>query len=105
MNKRQEELRKKIVNCFGDERVEDGGIHALYDGKWIDVTTEVDSIESLINSEVRAALDRLKETDSLSWRSMNFNNIDSYDSAFEQGADKQHRKFIDVIEEVRKDYE
>jgi len=36
---------------------------------------------------------------------MNFNNIDSYDSAFEQGADKQHRKFIDVIEEVRKDYE
>lgn len=42
------ELKEQILKCFGDEQAEDGGYFALYDGKWLDVTNEVDQLMQLI---------------------------------------------------------
>lgn len=44
-------LREKILKCFGDAQSEDmGHVFACYDGKWLDITNDVESLLALFSS-------------------------------------------------------
>jgi len=95
MSKQQDELREQIHILLIDYD------HA---GMWQRSASK--EIMKLVNSTVQAVLDKVKMVDEVSWSEMNLDEVcGSYDEAFEQGGNKQRTKFIEAIEEVRKDYE
>jgi len=106
MSKQQDELLTRVDQLLLDV------VMPVIEANIIGVDTTLAAAEgtrkvaAFINSEVRAVLDKVKTVDEVHWSEMNLDEVcGSYDEAFEQGGNKQRTKFIDVIEEVRKDYE
>jgi len=52
---RRDEMENKIVKCFGDSQQYDGGWFAEYDGKWIDVTNDVENVKQLFLDTIEKA--------------------------------------------------
>lgn len=48
-------MEEKIVKCFGDSQQYDGGWFAEYDGKWIDVTNDVQNVLQLFLDTIEKA--------------------------------------------------
>lgn len=45
------QLREQIHKLFGDNQVWDGGYQSCYDGKWIDMTDEVNAVANFITAD------------------------------------------------------
>lgn len=56
---KEDELQ--IVKCFGDAQVYDGGWHAEYDGKWIDITNEVYNVKRLMEAREKSIREEARE--------------------------------------------
>lgn len=91
----QEELKQKLGHgiahgTYMDEEAREAYFNEL-----------VEAIEAYKDNACRELLDELYKIEACGWYDMDFDLVDSFDDAFEQGSDRTKAKFEKVIQAKR----